>query len=124
MCVCVWCVCVCVCKRERVRALSIRSNERTHSDQRTHSNQRTHSTHTHTGRNRRCAEAFVRAGGTKTFEDVEAELMNGQKIQVFPRFFFLFCKHVSVIWVSPCQKKKTPVSSYQRRGRDRRGCKS
>jgi len=33
------------------------------------------------GRNRRCAEAFVRAGGTKTFEDVEAELMNGQKIQ-------------------------------------------
>eukprot|EP00802_Teleaulax_amphioxeia_P010864 Tamp_10894.p1 GENE.Tamp_10894~~Tamp_10894.p1 ORF type:complete len:369 (-),score=110.18 Tamp_10894:876-1892(-) len=33
------------------------------------------------GRNRKCAEAFVRAAGTKTFEQVEAELLNGQKIQ-------------------------------------------
>jgi len=32
-------------------------------------------------RNRRCAEAFVRAAGSKTFEEVEQELMNGQKIQ-------------------------------------------
>ena len=30
---------------------------------------------------RRCAEAFVRAGGSKTFEDIEGDLMNGQKIQ-------------------------------------------
>ena len=33
------------------------------------------------GRNRKCAEAFVRAKGTKTFEDIEAELLNGQKVQ-------------------------------------------
>ena len=55
------------------------------------------------GRNRRCAEAFVRAGGTKTFEDVEAELMNGQKIQVC--FVFtrsLLCLFLVSFWF--CRK--------------------
>lgn len=33
------------------------------------------------GRNRKCAEAFVRANGTKNFEQIEAELLNGQKLQ-------------------------------------------
>mmetsp|Transcript_44419 Transcript_44419/g.92921 ORF Transcript_44419/g.92921 Transcript_44419/m.92921 type:complete len:131 (-) Transcript_44419:17-409(-) len=33
------------------------------------------------GRNRLCAEAFVRAGGDKTFEQIEAELLGGQKLQ-------------------------------------------
>ncbi|KAJ1484641.1 glycerol-3-phosphate dehydrogenase 1-like protein-like protein, partial [Baffinella frigidus] len=33
------------------------------------------------GRNRRCAEEFVRSGGTKSWEDIEAELLNGQKLQ-------------------------------------------
>lgn len=33
------------------------------------------------GRNRKCAEAFVRAAGTKTFEQIERELLDGQKIQ-------------------------------------------
>lgn len=31
------------------------------------------------GRNRKCAEAFVRTG--KTFDEIEAELLNGQKLQ-------------------------------------------
>jgi len=33
------------------------------------------------GRNRRCAEAFVQADGEKTFEQIEQELLNGQKLQ-------------------------------------------
>mmetsp|Transcript_121217 Transcript_121217/g.342998 ORF Transcript_121217/g.342998 Transcript_121217/m.342998 type:complete len:366 (-) Transcript_121217:212-1309(-) len=33
------------------------------------------------GRNRRCAEAFVRARGTKTWNQIEAELLGGQKLQ-------------------------------------------
>lgn len=33
------------------------------------------------GRNRKCAEAFARAKGTKTIEQLEAELLNGQKLQ-------------------------------------------
>eukprot|EP00288_Rhodomonas_lens_P013836 CAMPEP_0177710606 /NCGR_PEP_ID=MMETSP0484_2-20121128/11424_1 /TAXON_ID=354590 /ORGANISM="Rhodomonas lens, Strain RHODO" /LENGTH=461 /DNA_ID=CAMNT_0019222297 /DNA_START=45 /DNA_END=1430 /DNA_ORIENTATION=- len=33
------------------------------------------------GRNRQCAEAFVKADGAKTFEDIEKELLNGQKLQ-------------------------------------------
>ncbi len=33
------------------------------------------------GRNRRCAEAFVAAGGEKSFDQIEAELLNGQKLQ-------------------------------------------
>jgi len=33
------------------------------------------------GRNRKCAEAFARAGGSRTWEDIEAELLNGQKLQ-------------------------------------------
>lgn len=33
------------------------------------------------GRNRRCAEAYVEAGGTKTFDELEAELLGGQKLQ-------------------------------------------
>ncbi|EKX33715.1 hypothetical protein GUITHDRAFT_81199 [Guillardia theta CCMP2712] len=33
------------------------------------------------GRNRKCAEAFVKAGGKKSFDELEAELLNGQKIQ-------------------------------------------
>jgi glycerol-3-phosphate dehydrogenase len=33
------------------------------------------------GRNRRCAEEFVKAGGRKTFEQTEMELLNGQKLQ-------------------------------------------
>jgi len=33
------------------------------------------------GRNRRCAEEFVRAGGRKTFEMIEKELLGGQKLQ-------------------------------------------
>eukprot|EP00808_Paulinella_micropora_P025272 g48660.t1 len=35
------------------------------------------------GRNRKVAEAFVRAGGKKSFEQLEAELLNGQKLQGF-----------------------------------------
>ena len=34
------------------------------------------------GRNRRCAEEFVKAGGKKSFVDIEKELLNGQKLQV------------------------------------------
>jgi len=33
------------------------------------------------GRNRQCAEAFVKADGAKSFEDIEKELLNGQKLQ-------------------------------------------
>jgi len=33
------------------------------------------------GRNRRCAEEFVKAGGRKSFEQIEKELLNGQKLQ-------------------------------------------
>jgi len=36
------------------------------------------------GRNRRCAEAFVRAKGDKTFSDLEQELLGGQKLQGTP----------------------------------------
>ena len=34
------------------------------------------------GRNRLCAEAFAAAGGSKTLEEIEAELLAGQKLQV------------------------------------------
>jgi len=33
------------------------------------------------GRNRKCAEAFVRGKGAKTWETIEKELLNGQKLQ-------------------------------------------
>jgi len=33
------------------------------------------------GRNRKCAEAWCRAEGKKSWEEVEAELLNGQKLQ-------------------------------------------
>ncbi|EER10434.1 glycerol-3-phosphate dehydrogenase, putative [Perkinsus marinus ATCC 50983] len=33
------------------------------------------------GRNRRCAEAFARADGKKSWEDIESELLGGQKLQ-------------------------------------------
>jgi len=33
------------------------------------------------GRNRKCAEAFARAGGKRKWEEIEAELLNGQKLQ-------------------------------------------
>ena len=33
------------------------------------------------GRNRKCAEAFVRGRGKRSFEDIEDELLDGQKLQ-------------------------------------------
>jgi len=33
------------------------------------------------GRNRKCAEAFVKAKGSKSFDDLEKELLGGQKLQ-------------------------------------------
>mmetsp|Transcript_82171 Transcript_82171/g.145004 ORF Transcript_82171/g.145004 Transcript_82171/m.145004 type:complete len:466 (+) Transcript_82171:131-1528(+) len=33
------------------------------------------------GRNRKCAEAFARANGQRSWEDIEKELLNGQKLQ-------------------------------------------
>jgi glycerol-3-phosphate dehydrogenase (NAD+) len=33
------------------------------------------------GRNRKCAEAFVRGGGSRSWDDIEKELLNGQKLQ-------------------------------------------
>ena len=57
-----------------------RTHARVHTHTNTHARVHTH-THAHTHTHRRCAEAFVRSGGLKTFEEIENEIMNGQKIQ-------------------------------------------
>merc|ERR1712060_691133 len=33
------------------------------------------------GRNRKCADAYAKAGGSKSLEEIEAELLGGQKLQ-------------------------------------------
>lgn len=33
------------------------------------------------GRNRKCAEAYAAAKGSKTFDDIEREILKGQKLQ-------------------------------------------
>ncbi|KAL6587443.1 hypothetical protein OROMI_000421 [Orobanche minor] len=33
------------------------------------------------GRNRKCAEAFARNGGKRSFDELEAEMLGGQKLQ-------------------------------------------
>merc|ERR550514_46100 len=33
------------------------------------------------GRNRKCADAYAKAGGKKSLEEIEAELLGGQKLQ-------------------------------------------
>merc|ERR1719388_274684 len=33
------------------------------------------------GRNRKCAEAFAKSGGSRSWDDIEKELLGGQKLQ-------------------------------------------